>query len=773
MIHPNILTLIGATPIVSLNRVFAHPRIRIAAKLEAKNVGGSIKDRVALGMIEAAEASGELTPDKIVIEATSGNTGVGLAMVCAVKGYKLTLLMPDSASEERKRIMRAYGAELRLTPGRLGTDGAIEEAYRMAREEPQTYVLMDQFNNPASIAAHFMGTGREIIEQTEGRATHVVISLGTSGTAMGIAKRMKESASGIQVVAVEPYAGHKIQGLKNMQESYPPGIYDKRALDRIIRIEDEVAFECARQLAREEGILSGMSAGATLAGALQIARELDESGQDGLIVFICADTGERYLSTTLFAPPAKHGIAVRSVATGNAEYLGTPAGGHALFTPGPSLDELGDLETWRRIVLLDVLGRALSERGQNVRLAVGLADMDDRALAAAREAKSGLTEFGVQARAVMVEQARVLGVSENILFPLAGSSQDRALGLTRKLLARGQAYEKLRSVYFDVTRDKTYGRTSGVDMAGMNLGHTVDLADYVKENPADFTLLKRATLQDLKLGDVVETEWGKVRPSWFLQLAATALDALGTVTIMLVGESHRFPHLDNFNAIWHGGAGVLPAAWMVSQPVSDRELGGSVPTLADALILAGSGAALRLWLLSTSYLKSLAYSPDSIAMWTRNQHRLQDACIAASMASGKSCALSPELEQSIYDLKTSFAAALEDNLDLAHFWPRLFAFAKTVNARSGAGTLSAAEGRAVTEQLLACDRVLGFLDRSRLPLTLAEWPLEAAALVARREDARKSKDFARADALRAELANMGLRLEDHPSGARLYRIHPA
>ena len=766
MIHPNILSLIGATPVVYLNRVFPHPRIRLATKLEAQNVGGSIKDRVALAMIEAAEASGELTPDKTVIEATSGNTGVGLAMVCAVKGYKLTLLMPDSASEERKRIMRAYGAELRLTPGRLGTDGAIEEAYRLAREEPQTYVLMDQFNNPASIAAHFMGTGREIIEQTGGKATHVVVSLGTSGTAMGIAKRMKESAPHICVVAVEPYAGHKIQGLKNMQESYPPGIYDKRALDRIIHVEDEEAYECARRLAREEGILSGMSAGAALAGALRIARELDEAGEDGLVVFICPDTGERYLSTTLFAPPARHGLGVRSVATGCLEILGCPAGGHTLFTPGPSLDALGDLDVWRRIVWLDVLARALAERGQTVRMAVGLADMDDRALAAAREAKVAAGAFGARARAVMIEQARTLGVSDNVLFPLAGASQERALGLARKLLAKGQAYEKLRSVYFDVTRDKTYGRTSCVDTAGMNVGHTVDLADYVKDNPADFTLLKRATLQDLKLGDVLETEWGKVRPSWFLQLAAAALDSLGTVSVMLVAEAHRFPHLDNFSAIWSAGAGVRPLAWMVSQPVTPREADLELPTLADALGLADSGAALRLWLLSSSYLKALAYSPESLAMWSRNQRRLQDAYVTASLGA-KGAGMSPEMEQAIYDLKTAFAAALDENLDLAHFWPVLFAFSKTVNARSG--KLTAPEAAAVTEQLQACDRVLGFLDHARLPLAPADWPVEAAALVKEREEARKTRDFTRADALRDALAAMSLRLEDHPQGPRLYR----
>ncbi len=252
----------------------------------------SIKDRVAAAMIAAAEKSGELTKDKIIIEPTSGNTGVGLAMVAAVKGYRIKLIMPETASEERKMIMAAYGAELELTPGHLATDGAIELAYRYAREEPETYVLMDQYNNPASIKAHYNGTGREIWEQTNGTVTHCVMTLGTSGTAMGIAKRLHEEGN-VHIAAVEPYAGHRIQGLKNMLESYPPGIYDKTQLDEILHVDDETAFNNCRRLARKEGIFAGMSSGAALGGALQLAERIDS----GVIVTIFPDSGERYLST--------------------------------------------------------------------------------------------------------------------------------------------------------------------------------------------------------------------------------------------------------------------------------------------------------------------------------------------------------------------------------------------------------------------------------------------------------------------------------------------
>ena len=237
--NKDLLALIGNTPLVEIRHLNPNPNVKVLAKIECQNPGGSIKDRVAAAMIEAAEKSGELTRDKIIIEATSGNTGVGLAMVAAIKGYRIKLLMPETASEERKMIMAAYGAELELTPGRLATDGAIEQAYRYAREEPDKYVLMDQYNNLASIDAHYNGTGREIWEQTNGTVTHCVMTLGTSGTAMGVAKRLHHEGD-VFVAGVEPYAGHKIQGLKNMLESYPPGIYDKSALDEILHVEDRI-----------------------------------------------------------------------------------------------------------------------------------------------------------------------------------------------------------------------------------------------------------------------------------------------------------------------------------------------------------------------------------------------------------------------------------------------------------------------------------------------------------------------------------------------------
>ncbi|MGE4298328.1 MAG: cysteine synthase [Desulfovibrionaceae bacterium] len=778
MIHDSILSTVGRTPLVTLAKLTPNPRVKILAKVESGNPGGSIKDRVALAMIEAAERSGELTPDKTVIEATSGNTGIGLAMVCAVKGYKITLLMPETASLERRRIMQAYGAQIVLTPGHLATDGAIEEAYRLAREEPDTYVLMDQYNNAASIDAHYMGTGLEIWEQTQGRVTHVVMTLGTSGTAMGITKRLKEMNPAIQICAMEPYAGHKIQGLKNMQESYPPGIYDKKVLDRVLRVEDEEAFDMCRQLARREGIFAGMSSGAAVAAACNLARELDS----GVIVAILPDGGERYLSTPLFAPAERQGPVLHDVGRSRPVRIAPSPAPAGLFTMGPPLDNLDEVDSWRRIVLLDILARHMNAGAADgalaAKVAVGLADMDDRALEALDAARhagqaGGFVDGVVQRVGKLAES---LGVASSVAFVPAGGCTATALDVCRKLLAKGAAYEKLRSVYFDVLRFDRYGAMSAMDMDKLSLGKTVDLSDYVKSNPKDFTLLKRATLADLKKGDCLQTEWGNVRPSWFLQHAAAAMDTLGRFAVFMASEGHRFPHLENFRAILALGRNKEPEAWLLCQPsvCNEPDAACSVPGVGALLADGGlAGRAVRMWLLSTSYRKPLLHCPASLAMWSRNWDRVQNLAAmlseTAADATGRAGGVSHEVSQSLVDLKAGLKEAMEDDLGLHKFWPVLFTFCRETQQRHGQGVLNRAEAEVCLDKLRGLDGVLGILDETRLPVPPAQWTADVAALVAARQAARQARDFARADALRGEIAAAGFRVEDGPQGARLFR----
>ena len=762
----SVLDLIGNTPLVPLRRMNPNPRVHLLAKIESHNPGGSIKDRVALAMIQAAEDSGQLTPDKIVIEATSGNTGIGLAMVCAVKGYRLKLLMPETASQERRRIMVAYGAEIELTPGHLSTDGAIEEAYRLAREEPDTYVLMDQFNNPASISAHYQGTGREIWEQTQGGVTHAVATLGTSGTAMGLAARLKEEDPGVQVVAVEPHVGHKIQGLKNMQASYPPGIYNKHALDRILRVDDDEAFALCRELARQEGIFVGMSSGAALGGGLQLVRSLDS----GTVVVVFPDGGERYLSTSLFVPPAEQGISLYNLKNRRLERLDLGSKSLSVFAPGPPPDAPADAGAWRRLVFLDVLARYLQSREVTVQAVAGVADMDDQALAQA--AGQGQTPAAYSAVFVrsLEQRARTLGFS-TVRFAPASRQVEDMLAMCRALLGKGRAYEKLRSVYYDVFRDRDYGSLVQTDLSKLSLGKTVDLEDYAKDNPRDFTLLKRASLHNLKKGDFLKTEWGNVRPSWYLQMAAAPAGASPDLQVILAGRSHRFPHLDNLQAIWTKTGRAEPDIWALVQAAVSGER-DPLPADVDSLLeLMPHPLALRMWLLSIDYRKPLVLTREGCKMWSHNWRRVQNMVAGVSLCTsdGEQGELGKGIKQALFDLRQGWTEGLEKDLAVYTFWPVLFTFCRRMNAWLEKEGVSPAEAGAVLETMRRLDAVLGIVDWPGLPLPAHAWPQEVASLLEHRRQAQKAKDFDRADALREEIRGQGYRVEDTPQGPRVYR----
>jgi len=293
----SILSAIGNTPLVELTGLnHKRPRVRIFGKLEGANPGGSVKDRPAYFMIKKAEESGQLTKGKIILEPTSGNTGIALAMIGAAKGYPVKLCMPECVSTERQQILRALNAEVVLTPAKEGTDGAIRAAHRLFDAEPDKYYMPNQFENESNVQAHYETTGPEVFRQTNGEIDVFVAGMGTTGTLMGVYKYLKEKKPQARVVGVEPPQGHAIQGLKNMRESIVPGIYDRQMLDEKITVEDGEAFETTRLLAAREGIFVGMSSGAAVAGALRIA----ETMASGTIVAILPDRGDRYLSTTLF-----------------------------------------------------------------------------------------------------------------------------------------------------------------------------------------------------------------------------------------------------------------------------------------------------------------------------------------------------------------------------------------------------------------------------------------------------------------------------------------
>ncbi|MCX6817554.1 MAG: cysteine synthase family protein [Candidatus Aenigmarchaeota archaeon] len=294
--YDNILDTIGNTPLVRINRLNPNKNVTIYAKFEGTNPTGSIKDRIALKMIEQAESEGVLVPEKTIIEPTSGNTGIGLAMIGAVKGYEVEIVMSEAVSIERQKMIQAFGAKITLTEAKHGTDGAIRKARELVGANPEKYFMPDQFSNEYNRIAHYKTTAEEIWRDAGGKIDYMVSAIGTSGTIMGVGMGLKEKNKNIKIICAYPHKGHYIQGLKNMEEAMVPSIYRPSEIDENITVDSEVAFEWARRIVKEEGIFVGMSSGAAMYAAVEVAKKI--SG--GTIVVIFPDRGEKYLSTKLF-----------------------------------------------------------------------------------------------------------------------------------------------------------------------------------------------------------------------------------------------------------------------------------------------------------------------------------------------------------------------------------------------------------------------------------------------------------------------------------------
>ena len=763
--YNNILDKIGKTPLVPITRLFSNSDVEILAKLASFNPGGSIKDRPALKMIEEAEKSGELRKGKTILEATSGNTGIGLAMVAAVKGYDVLLTMSEAVSEERVKILAALGAEIEFTPAHLGTDGAIEHVYNLARENPERFWLADQFNNEANWMAHYEGTAMEIWEQTEGRLDAIVTTMGTTGTLMGISRRFKELDPSVQIIGVEPYLGHKIQGLKNMKESYQPGIFEKKRADQIIKIEDEEAFEASRMLARKEGIFVGMSSGAAMAVALKIARKMKQ----GRIVVIFADGGERYLSTPLFMPRKKSGLRVYNTMNRKKEDFVPIKDKHiTLYSCGPTLCQVIDLVQCRRLVFSDLISRYMTYKGYGVTHIMNVTDLDDRTIEGAQRSGVSLKEFTDMFYNSFMKDLDSLNIKKASQYPRPSEHVDDMIELTQTLLEKGYAYEKLRSIYFDISRFKDYGKLSNVDLDKIRIGKTVDLDQYEKENPKDFTLLKRSTLNELKNGLFFKTKWGNVRPGWHLECAAIALKTLGTThDIHTSGVALAFPHHENAIAISQAATGrPLSNYWLHNEPVMFNGPNASENghlTLRDLLAEGYTGREIRYWLLSRHYRKPIFFSHAKLSA-VRNTIAHLDKFVQ-KIYFAKPVSVNPDLDQTIYALKQGFVTAMDDDFNMAAGLAALFGFTRDINKKMDQRGLSPSDREKILAALERINSVLGFIN-----LTPPAADQEVDALIQKRELARTRKDWSGADVLRTEMEKMGIEVIDTQEGPRWRRI---
>lgn len=762
-----LMELIGKTPLVSLDRI--NPRadsVRIFGKLEVRNPGGSIKDRAALSMVQAGEQSGALTPDKILLEATSGNTGIGMAMVCAIKGYRCQLIMPESASIERRKIMQAYGAEILLTPAKRATDGAIEKAYALARENPDLYFLADQYNNPANWQAHYRSTAPEIWEQTQGAVTDIVLTLGTTGTAMGIARWFREHQPHVRVIAVEPCLGHAIQGLKNMKESYRPGIFDKNLPHAVVPIQDEDAFRTARHLAAKEGLLVGMSSGAAMYIALERAKQL----QTGCIVAIFPDGGERYLSTSLYAQrestaPQQGSLYLFNTMTRKKEVFKPLRPGRVtLYACGPTAFEPPNVVHCRRFIVADLIQRYLVHRGLHVDAYMNFTDLDDNTIAGAMAAKTDLRAFTGAFIDQFTGTAKALGVRPATGYPLASEHVETMIEIAHELIHKGYAYEKYGSIYFDISKFPRYGALSGVDLGKIKVGQTVDLDNYEKDNPRDFTLLKRSTLAELKEGIFFKTDWGNMRPGWHIECSAMATRYLGeTLDIHTASQDLMFPHHENEIAIAEALTGKpLANYWLHSGQVmrGGRKMAadaGNIVTMQEVLDQGYSARELRFMLLSVHYRKPLHFSYKRLDATRTALHRVDEyirklLCLPAGLPH-------PELPVLLEELETRFTQCMNDDLNVSGAMGALFHFIKRTNPMVQSRQIDAEQKRAIAALLERINGVLGILDMNLCPLSP-----EINRLIQQREQARQRKDWAEADEVRQQLLQMGVNVLDTAGG---------
>ncbi|MBF0260034.1 MAG: pyridoxal-phosphate dependent enzyme [Desulfamplus sp.] len=833
----SILDSIGNTPLVEITRLNPVKGVRILAKLEYLNPGGSIKDRAALSMIEDGEKSGKLTKNKIVVEATSGNTGIGLAMICSVKGYKLLLTMSESASEERKSILQARGAQILLTPGHKGSDGAIEEVYRLARENPEKYFMTDQYNNDANWKAHYNTTAVEIWNQTEGRVTEVIATLGTSGTLMGISRRLKEFNPDIKIICVEPFLGHGIQGLKNMKESYIPEIFDKKLLDEKVNIEDEEAFETARLLAREEGLFVGMSSGAAMAVAIREARKIQnalnlkksnydfdrQSAPDTpysvgtgdfhtsgnvpsrsatrrgdsipTIVVILPDSGERYLSTSLFRVTDNIKLNLfNTIERKTVIFKPLAQGKVSIYTCGPTVYKPLDPGHFRRFVCADLLCRYLEYKKLSVTHVVNITDMDDKTIQGSEKAQESLAEFTDRYIKLFKHDLNLLKIREAQAYPKVSDHLDSMVRLASTLVEKGFAYEKLNSLYFNLSALSGYGDLSGVDLDKIRVGATVDLDDYEKDHPRDFTLLKRIRLSELKRGVCINTKWGNVRPSLHLQCSAISSTCLGEQFDIHTGSRELlFPHHENEVAISLAATGSPPARyWMHCDSVqydgsflgvdetsyqtadltektdskgSDRLADLTLQKLMD---MGWTPREIRFWLLSTHYRKTLVLSIKALHDSRRSLNKL-DRCVNQLFKTKTVPQLSQinpsevdhsEIDQLIYDMKHGFGQAMDDDFKITDLFALLFKTVRTLNRLMDNKILDQHDANAIIELFREIDQVLKIFDFNQDKTPSTQISPEIQKLMERREAARKNSDWEASDRIREELISMGVEIND-------------
>ena len=549
-----------------------------------------------------------------------------------------------------------------------------------------------------------------------------------------------------------------------MRESYRPGIFNKNMLDEKINIQDEDAFEMSRRLACEEGIFVGMSSGAATFIAIQQARQMEE----GLIVAILPDGGERYLSTELFAFKKETSTFYLHNAFARKKTLFNPIKTDevSMRTCGPSIHDTPHLGNYRRLVVSDLISRYLTYKGYKIKHVLDIVDFGDKSIRGSEKESMELADYSQKYLQTFMEDTQYLNIHKDNIYVKASENFDTMLKIVEKLTDKDYAYEKLHSVYFNISKLTDYGVLSNIDLGKNRQGNSIDLDDYEKDSPADFALLKRSSLAELKRGIYHKTIWGNVRPSWHLECAAISNKYLGAnYDIHVSGADEIFPHCENVLAINKAFSGHNgPNYWLNSELVMvegrkmSRSLNNDV-SLARLRQNGFSGSDVRFFLLSVHYRKPVNYSDGALQSAKNTVKKIHNFIHQLKIVSNDKHGDFAEVDQLIYDLKHGFMAALDDDLNIAGALAALFNFIGKLNSPLTQGIISKKNALDILAALQNINEVLGVMYFNE---QVAQ--KEISELIAKREEARKSRNWEKADSYRTQLAELGVEVLDTSHG---------
>ncbi|MFW6014224.1 MAG: cysteine--tRNA ligase [Nanoarchaeota archaeon] len=767
--NENILELIGNTPLVKIKKLNPYPGVQIYAKLEGFNPGGSVKDRVALKMIEEAEKKGELDNNKTIIEPTSGNTGIGLAMVSAIKGYRIEIVMSEAVSLERRKVMEGFGAKIILSPAEESTDGAIKVAEEMVNKHPDKYFMPDQFNNKNNYLAHYEKTAEEILKEVP-ETDYFVAGLGTTGTLVGCAKKFKEKNPQIKVVAAEPNPSHTIQGLKNLETAIVPGIFKPELIDETIKVADPEAYKTARELIKKEGIFVGISSGAALASALKIAERESKNKRKAEIVVIFPDRAEKYLSTTLIEED-KMGMKIfNTLAKKKQEFVPLKEGEVSYYTCGPTVYDYAHIGNFRSYIFGDLLKRYLKYKGYNVSHVMNITDVEDKTIKGSRESGKSLKEYTEFYTDEFFKDFDALRIERPDIVPKATETIDEMVELVKKLLDKGYAYKSSDgSIYFDISKFNDYGKMAHLDMKGLKPGARVCQDEYDKEEASDFVLWKAYKPEED--GDVYwDTGLGKGRPGWHLECSAMSMKYLGeSIDIHTGGIDLVFPHHQNEVAQSEAITGkTFVNYWVhcnhliVEGKKMSKSLGNFF-TIRDLLNKGYSPLALRYALLTTHYRQQLNLTMEGLDAAENAVERLNEFISRLSeIKNGKE---HKGINRLIGEMEEGFVESLDDDLNISGAMAAVFEFIKKANRLIDEDRVGSKNAEKIMEKLLEFDKVLGLIEKHEEDI-----PKEVIELAEERKEARNKKDFTKADELRQKIKEKGYYVDDNKDGYRLKKL---